>query len=274
MEKIFKEDFVLSNGVAIPLVGYGTWQVQDEKVLDTLIPLCMELGLHHIDTAWDYKNETIIGAVIKKHQIPRDQFFITSKLPSHIKGFDITLEYFAKTLKDLQLEYLDLYLIHAPWPWSEIGKDCSQGNVDSFKAMIQLYKEGKIRAIGVSNFSIADLQNIIKHTGFVPHVNQIPFFISHFDRELIKFCQDNGILVEAYSPFGTGRILDNGEIRAMANKYKVSVPQLCLRYCIEHEALPLFKTNHSEYLRSNIELDFAITPKDMEILDNIKREEK
>jgi len=268
--KKYLEHFTLSNGIKIQKVSYGTWQVKENEVLKKLIPTCFDLGLMHIDTAYDYRNEMMIGPILKNSGVKRENYFITSKLASHLKGYDITKKYFKESLDDLQLDYLDLYLIHAPWPWSDIGKDCTDGNIESWKAMIDLYKEGKIRSIGVSNFAIKDIEALISTTGFVPHVNQICFFIGHYDKELIDYCQKKGILIEAYSPLGTGKVLNNETITKMANKYNVTVPQLCIRYCLQHNTLPIFKTNHEEYLRSNLLLDFVISDEDMKFLDILK----
>ena len=268
--KAYQEHFILANGVNIQKLSYGTWQVRDDSVIQKLIPLCFDIGMYHIDTAWDYRNETMIGKALRASKTDRKDYFITSKLPSHIKGFDIAKEYFYSSINDLGLDYLDLYLIHAPWPWSDIGKDCTSGNIEAWKAMIELYNAKKIRSIGVSNFSIKDIEALIDATGFVPHVNQICFYIGHYDRELIEWCQAKGILIEAYSPLGTGRVLTNEDLIRVANKYNVTVPQLCIRYCFQKNTLPIFKTNHEEYLQSNLQIDFVISLEDMNYLDSIK----
>ena len=269
---IYLEHFTLSNGVKIQKVGYGTWQVRDKRVIRTLIPACFKLGLMHIDSAFDYQNEIMIRPVLRESGYKRSDYFITSKLPSHIKGFDITFKYFNESIKRLGLDYLDLYLIHAPWPWSDIGRDCTSGNIESWKAMIELYNAKKIRSIGVSNFSISDLKAIIEATGFVPHVNQVCFFIGHYDHELLKYCQKTGILVEAYSPLGTGKVLSDPDIMRVAKNYNVTVPQLCIRFCLQKGTLPIFKTNHEEYLVSNLKLDFEISDEDIAYLDTLRIE--
>ena len=147
MTYIKDEVYVLSNGVKIPKLGFGTWQISNEDAYQATLD-AIKAGYKHIDTAQGYRNEEAIGRALKDAKIDREDIFVTSKLPSHIKGYKQTLASFKKTMKDLQLEVLDLYLIHAPWPWDEIGKDCTEGNIESWKAMIDLHQEGKIRSIG------------------------------------------------------------------------------------------------------------------------------
>jgi diketogulonate reductase-like aldo/keto reductase len=168
------------------------------------------------------------------------------------------------------LDYLDLYLIHAPWPWDEIGKDCTEGNIQVWKAMEQLYDEGRIRAIGVSNFSIKDLQAILDNCDIVPMANQIPFYIGRDQKGLLAFCQTHKIVVEAYSPLATGAILDSPEIKQMAEKYGVTSAQLSIRYCLEKDTLPLPKSTHEARIIENAQLDFNISPEDVAVLDAMK----
>ena len=270
--KYYQEYFSMSNGIKIQKVGFGTWQMQDLEILGETISECFRLGLNHIDSAWDYQNESLIKQVLAKTNKKRSEYFVTSKLPSHIKGYDITLEYFNKSLTNFGFEYLDLYLIHAPWPWDDIGRDCTAGNIESWKAMIKLYQQKKIRSIGVSNFSITDLEAIIKATGFIPHVNQIRFFVGCYDKELVDYCHEKGILIEAYSPLGTGKVFDDIIIKQMADKYQVTVAQLCMKYCLQHDTLPIFKTNTISRIKENIDLEFEISKSDMDFLDTLKEE--
>jgi diketogulonate reductase-like aldo/keto reductase len=172
-------------------------------------------------------------------------------------------------MEALDLEYLDLYLIHAPWPWNEIGKDCSVGNVEAYKAMEKVYKEGRVRAIGVSNFGPKELDNIINNCEIVPHANQIAFFIGHNQKETDDYCKEKNILIEAYSPLAIGHALSNEQIQKMAKKYKVTPAQICLRYCIQKETLPLPKSTHESRIIENTKLDFEISVKDMKELDKI-----
>lgn len=268
MTEIQKDTYRLSNGVKIPKLGFGTWQISNEDAYQATLD-AIKAGYKHIDTAQGYRNEEAIGRALKDAKIERNEIFVTSKLPSHIKGYKQTLASFKKTMKDLQLEVLDLYLIHAPWPWDEIGKDCTEGNIESWKAMIDLHKEGKIRSIGVSNFSITDIQALIEATGFVPHVNQIKFYIGDTQDELVNFCKQNNILVEAYSPLATGRILENEVLKTIALDKKVSVAQLCIRYCLDKGTLALPKTTKYERMVENADLNFSLSPTELKKLDEL-----
>jgi diketogulonate reductase-like aldo/keto reductase len=263
------EFYVLSNGVKIPKVGLGTWQIPNDQVYQVTLD-AFKAGYTHIDSANGYQNEQGVGRAVKDSGLKREDIFITSKLPSHIKGYQVTLDSFKQTMDNFQMDVLDLYLIHAPWPWNEIGKDCTEGNIESFRAMIDLYNEGKIRSIGVSNFSVKDLKAVIGATGFVPHVNQIRFYVSDTQDEIVKFCQENNILVEAYSPLATGRILSDPQLQKIANDKGVSVAQVCIRYCLDKGTLPLPKTTKLERMIENAKLDFSLTTDEIKQLDQIK----
>ncbi len=263
---ILKENFIMHNGVAIPKIGFGTWQIKegDDGYRSTLYAL--KVGYRHIDTAAAYGNEKSVGRAIKDSGIPRQDIFVTTKLHSHIKGYESTFVELEKSLKNLGLAYLDLYLIHAPWPWSAMGTDHTQGNIDSWRAMIELHKAGKIRAIGVSNFSESDIDAIVKATGFVPHANQIPFFVGRPQIGIRDYCAKHNILVEAYSPLITGRIFKMQAVQEMAAKYKVTVAQLAIRYTLEMGTLPLPKSTHEEWILENTKVDFKIEPEDVKAL--------
>lgn len=268
--KTIQDVYVLKNGVKMPKVGFGTWQIPDGEACYNSVSLALKHGYRHIDTAAAYRNEASVGRAIKDSGIPRDQIFVTSKLQSHIKTYQETLEAFEKTLKELDMDYLDLYLIHAPWPWNEIGKDCDAGNVEAFKAMEKLYRDGKVRSIGVSNFSPKDLDNILKHCELIPHVNQIAFFIGNNQEETKNYCDAKGILVEAYSPLAIGYALSNDIIIKMAKTYNVTPAQLCIRYCIEKGTAPLPKSTHESRIIENTGLDFKMKEEDVKFLDTIK----
>lgn len=262
---MIKGNFVFHNNVEIPKIGFGTWQIPNDEAYDS-VTIALKNGYTHIDTALAYKNEENVGKAIKEFDIAREDVFITSKLPAQTKGFDETLEAFNETITNLGVDYLDLYLIHAPWPWDEIGKDYTEGNIQSWKAMEQLYNEGKIRAIGVSNFEVKDLQAIIDNCDIVPMANQIPFYVGRDQEDLLEFCKKHNIVVEAYSPLATGELLDNSEIKKMAEKYDVTPAQLLIRYCLERETLPLPKSTHEERIVQNKQVDFKISDEDLKEL--------
>lgn len=268
---IKNEFFELHNGVKIPAIGFGTWQVKDGDEAYESTLWALEAGYRHIDTAHAYGNEASVGRALRECGIAREEIFVTTKLPSHIKTFDGAKEHFYESLNSLGLEYLDLYLIHAPWPWSNIGEDCTEGNIEAWRAMIDLYNEGKIRAIGVSNFAVKDIEAIVNATGVKPTVNQIRYFIGNRQDAITDYCQANGILIEAYSPLATGEIANHEKLADTAKKYGVSIAQLCIRYCIEKNTLPLPKSVHKERIIANIDLDFHIKKEDMDYLDSIGR---
>ncbi|MGL4948749.1 MAG: aldo/keto reductase [Anaeroplasmataceae bacterium] len=263
------EYFVLYNNVKIPKVGYGTWQVKDGEEAYNSVLEAIKTGYTHIDTARVYENEVSVGKAIKDSKFKREDLFITSKLPSTIKSYKEALESFEESLRDLDLDYLDLYLIHAPWPWNNIGQDCSSGNVEAWKAMIELYNQGKIRSIGVSNFLVKDIKVLIDATGFKPMVNQIIYFIGNRQDEVTNYCQENDILIQAYSPLATGEIAENELLIKIAEKYNKSVAQICIRYCLEKGTLPLPKSVNKDRIKQNIDLDFVISDEDMKYLDSL-----
>ncbi len=267
---VLNEYFVLSNGVKIPKIGFGTWQIPNGEVAYDSVRFALKHGYRHIDTAAAYRNEESVGKAIKDSGIPREEIFVTTKLESHIKTYQEALDAFDKTIENLGLDYVDLYLIHAPWPWSEIGKNCDKGNIEAWKALEKIYQSGRAKSIGVSNFNPHDLENVIRNTVIVPHVNQIAYHIGRNQKDTQEYCDDKKILVEAYSPLATGRILDKEEIVEMAAKYKVSPAQLCIRYCIEKNTLPLPKSTHEGRIIENAHMDFNISKDDMAILDSIE----
>jgi diketogulonate reductase-like aldo/keto reductase len=269
---MIKNDFfTLEGGVKIPAIGFGTWQVKDGNEAYESTVWALEAGYRHIDTAHAYGNEESIGRAIRDFGIKRDELFVTTKLPSHIKTYEGAKAYFNESISALGLDYIDLYLIHAPWPWSNIGEDCTEGNIEAWRAMIDIQKEGSVRAIGVSNFAVKDIEAIVNATGVKPAVNQIRYFIGNRQDAITDYCQANGILIEAYSPLATGEIANHEKLASTAKKYGVTIPQLCIRYCIEKNTLPLPKSVHKERIEANIDVDFHIEKEDMEYLDSIGR---
>lgn len=268
--KTLHQTYTLNNGVKLPKIGLGTWQVPNGEDTYNSVLAALKNGYKHIDTAAGYGNEESVGRAIKDSGVKREEIFVTSKLESHIKTYDETLKAFEETMENLGFEYLDLYLIHAPWPWSEMGKNCDEGNVEAFKAMEKLYKDGRIRAIGVSNFSISDIQNILDNCEVTPAVNQIGYFIGLDNDDLQAFCESKGIQIVAYSPLAIGYALSNDTIQAMAKKYDVTPAQICIRYDVQKGAAPLPKSTHESRIIENSQVDFTISEEDMETLSNIK----
>jgi len=267
---ILTETYTLSNGVEIPKVGFGTWQIKAGEDAYNAVKNALEVGYRHIDTAQGYGNEKSVGRAIKDSGIPRDQIFVTSKLESHIKDYDKAKKAFDQTLEKLGMAYIDLFIIHAPWPWNEMGKDCSEGNVEAYRALEDAYKAGKAKAIGVSNFEVEHLQNILDNNNIVPHVNQIGYFIGIDQSNIIEFCRKNSVFIEAYSPLGIGFLLENKTIQNIAKKYSKSPAQICIRYLLQKGVVPLPKSVHKNRMVENSKLDFEIKTTDMKTLDAIE----
>ena len=266
------EYYILYNGIKIPKVGFGTWQSQDGKECYEAVRYAIEAGYRHIDTALVYKNEVSVGKAIKDSNLKREELFVTTKCPADIKTYEGAIDAFNTSLKNLDLEYIDLYLIHAPWPWSNVGGDYTSGNIAVWKAFVDLYNKGLIKAIGVSNFHPKDIDAIYKATKVMPMVNQIRCFLGNTQPNITAYCNDNGILVEAYSPLATGNILMNETLINIAKKYNKTEAQICLRYCLEKGTSPLPKSIHSSRIYQNIDLDFNIHEDDIKILDTIHDE--
>ena len=266
---IKNEFFTLNNGVQIPAIGFGTWQMADGEECYNACLNALKLGYRHIDTAFVYGNEASVARAIQDSGFLREDIFLTTKLPADIKTYEGAREYFEASLKNLGTEYVDLYLIHAPWPWHDVGGDYTEGNIAAWRAMIDIYNEGKVRAIGVSNFHANNITALIEATGFVPAVNQIRYFIGNTQNEITDFCQELGILVEAYSPLATGALTEHEDLIQVASAYGVTVPQICIRYCIERGLLPLPKSINPDRIKANLDVDFTISKEDMEYLNGL-----
>ncbi|MDO6993601.1 aldo/keto reductase [Brachyspira innocens] len=266
--KSLKDTFTLSNGYKIPCIGFGTWQTPDGETAVNAVKEAIKLGYKHIDTAAIYGNEKSIGKAIKESGINRDELFITSKVWNKERGYKTTLKAFEKTLNDLSLDYLDLYLIH--WPASvNQFKDWDNINLETWRAMTELYKAGKIKSIGVSNFMPHHLKSLME-TEIKPMVNQIEFHVGFMQEETFKYCNDNNILIEAWSPLGTGKMLDNNTLKEIANKYNKSIAQLCIRWCLQNNTLPLPKSVTPSRIKENTEIfDFVISDEDMKKINNM-----
>lgn len=266
---IKNELFTLNNGVKIPAIGFGTWQIANGDECYNACLSALRAGYRHIDTAFAYGNEESVARALADSGLSREEVFITTKLPADIKYYEGAVEHFEASLKNLGTDYIDLYLIHAPWPWTDMGADYTEGNIAAFSAMIELYNQGKVRAIGVSNFHVKDIKAIVEATGFLPAVNQIRYFVGNTQSEITEYCQANGILVEAYSPLATGALVEQDELVSLAEKYGVTIPKICLRFCIENGTLPLPKSVNEERIKANIDLDFEISREDMEYLNSL-----
>jgi len=255
----------LANKVKIPRLGYGTYKAHGDGLIEG-VKYALSIGYRLIDTAEMYENEEEIGKAIKQSEIPRDEIFITSKVWNTNQGFESTLRSFENSLRRLGTDYLDLYLIH--WPVS--GK-----YIESWKALEKLYKEGRIRAIGVSNFLIHHLQDIINNCEITPMVNQVEFHPYLLQRDLLDFCQRNKIQLEAWSPLMRGRVLNIPQIVDIAKKYKKTPAQIVLRWDLQHEVVTIPKSVHKERIKENAEIfDFELTEEEMKIIDNLDQSKR
>jgi diketogulonate reductase-like aldo/keto reductase len=265
---ILKDNLKLRNGVLVPILGFGTWQIKDGEEAYASTLAALTAGYRHIDTAAAYRNEGSIGRAIKDSGIPRDQLFITTKLESHLKNYQQTFIEFEQSRQRLGLDYIDLYLIHAPWPWSEwqTNPDYSQGNIAAWKAMEELYEAKKIRSIGVSNFEISHLEKLFQGVNLLPHVNQIPLWIGRPQKALRAFCQEKEIAVEAYSPLATGRIFKLELLQTLAKKYKRTPAQIAIRFTVDLGAITLPKSIQPKRIIENGDLDFKLDRDDMHAL--------
>lgn len=271
---VLQEEFTLSNLLRMPKVGFGTWQITDPGEAYEATSSALACGYRHIDTARVYGNEDSVGRAVRDSGIPRSEIFVTSKLPAEIKDHDEALASFETTMATIGLDYLDCYLIHAPWPWHDIGRDCAASNKAIWKAFEAIYRSGRAKAIGVSNFNVSDLQVILDGCSVRPMVNQIRFFIGNTQKEVVEFCRSKDIRVTAYSPLATGKILDHPDIRAVTERYGKSVAQLCIRYVIQKGVGPLPKSTHPQRIRENADVDFEITSADMGLLDRLSGTDK
>lgn len=264
------DTYTLNNGVKIPVVGLGTWQTPDGEVAEKSVLAALNSGYRHIDTAAAYGNEESVGRAIKKSGIRRDELFVTTKLWNSDHGYENTKKAIDTSLMKLGLDYLDLYLIHWPNPvamrdnWAEL-------NSESWQAMEEAQKAGKIRAIGVSNFRKHHLDALLENADVIPAVNQIYLNPSDLESDVRKENDKHQILSEAYSPLGTGDLLGNELVNKLAQEHGKSPAQILIRWSLEHGFLPLPKSVHEEYIKANGQVfDFSLSADEMKLLDGLE----
>jgi diketogulonate reductase-like aldo/keto reductase len=251
----------LNNGIEIPKIGLGVYQSPPGETTFRVVKYALEIGYRHIDTAKIYGNESDVGKAVKESKIPREEIFVTTKLWNSDQGFDQTIRAFDNSLQHLDLSYVDLYLIH----WPVKGK-----LIETWKAMVKILKEGKARAIGVSNYSIDELKETIQSSDILPAVNQIEYHPFLHQKELFNFCKRNRIQIEAYSPLTRGKRLNNISIIKMAKKYNKTSAQILIKWCIQQDIVAIPKSIHQNRILENIKVfDFEIEEKDMETLNKL-----
>lgn len=254
--------FILANGVEIPAVGFGTFRVKEGNG-EQIISDAIAQGYRHLDTAAFYFNEEEVGNAVRKSGIPREKFFITSKVWRDNLGYEETHKAFEESLKKLHVDYLDLYLMHWPRP-TDLSAEWKNLDVETWKAMEELYRAGKVRAIGVSNFLPHHLNNLMDRTGIIPLVNQLEFHPGYIQKAAVDFCQRLGIRVEAWAPLGRAKVFEDPLLTELAEKYHVSVAQICVRFALQCGVLPLPKSSSPERMKQNLDVfGFEIEDDDM-----------
>ena len=260
--------YTLSNGVQMPCIGIGTHQAQGEGAVAPLAQAINE-GYRLIDTAAAYLTEPVVAKAVQACDVPREELFITSKLRNAFHGYQATMEAFELTLANLETDYLDLYLIHWPNPiqYRTIWREATKG---TWRAFEELYAQGRIRAIGVSNFMPHHIDMLMEDAKVLPMVNQLKLCPGVTQPEIVRYCKEKGIRIEAYSPFGTGQVFKSEQIQSLAAKYGRTAGQICLRWSIQMGFIPLPKSVTPARIRENLNVfDFELSPEDMALISGM-----
>jgi methylglyoxal/glyoxal reductase len=266
MPKSLKDTTTLHNGVKMPWFGLGVFKVQEGSEVIESVKAAIKHGYISIDTAAIYQNEEGVGQAIRESGIPREELFITSKVWNSDQGYESTLQAYETSLKKLGLEYLDLYLIH--WPGKTKYKE-------TWKALEQLYKDGRVRAIGVSNFHIHHLKDLLEGAEIKPMVNQVEYHPHLTQKELHEFCKQEGIQLEAWSPLKRGELLSDPTINEIAQKYKKTPAQVMLRWDLQNGVVTIPKSIKEHRIIENADVfDFELTPQDMEKIDSLNKNDR
>ena len=261
--------YTLSNGIEIPGIGIGTHQAQGEGAVAPLVQ-AIEEGYRLIDTAAAYLTEPVVGKAMERCGVAREELFITSKLRNACHGYQATMEAFELTLSQLGTDYLDLYLIHWPNPiqYRPIWREATKA---TWRAFEELYAQGRIRAIGVSNFMPHHIDMLMEDAKVMPMVNQLKLCPGVTQPEIVKYCKEKGIVIEAYSPFGTGQVFKSEQIQSLCAKYGRSAGQICLRWSIQMGFIPLPKSVTPARIRENLNVfDFELTPEDVDLISQMQ----
>ena len=265
--KNINDCYTLNNGVQIPCIGFGTYKAATGNSAD-IIATAIEAGYRFFDTASFYETESYLAEAIKRSGLPREDFFITSKVWKTEMGYQETLEAFERTLKNLNTDYLDLYLIH--WPRPTLDKEWKDVCIATWKAMEELYKAGKVRAIGLSNFLPHHLDVILQNCTIKPMVNQLEMNPGYTQEAAVNYSQANDILVQAWSPLGRQRVLQAKLLVELAEKYQVSPARICLRYELQKGINPIPKASAMERMKDNMNVfNFTISAEDMHKLNTL-----
>ncbi len=257
----------LINGTQIPQIGFGTWQIPSGIIGYESVLSALEVGYRHIDTAASYYNEESVGKAIADSAIDREKLFITTKLHNSDHGYELTRVGFLKSLEALGLDYVDLYLIHWPNPIAH-RHHWQEANAGSWKAMEEFYEQGLIKAIGISNFDKRHIETLLQTATIAPMVNQIRLFAGEQQPDLVRYCKEKGMVLQAYSPLGTGTLLKSPVIAKIAQNHSKTVAQISLRYLVQKGFVVLPKTIRKEIMVENLAIfDFALNDDEMTKLD-------
>ncbi|GIM45205.1 glyoxal reductase [Collibacillus ludicampi] len=257
---------VLHNGVEMPWFGLGVYQAKEGEEVEFAVKTAIAVGYRSIDTAAIYENEKGVGKAVKESGVPREELFITTKVWNSRQGYESTLAAFEESRKKLELEYLDLYLIH--WPVKGKYKE-------TWKALEKLYKDGWVRAIGVSNFQVHHLEDLLADCEIVPMVNQVEYHPLLTQKELHSFCREQKIQLEAWSPLMRGEVLKHPTVTELAAKYQKTPAQIVLRWDLQNEVVTIPKSVHEHRIKENANIfDFEISREDMERLDGLNQNKR
>ena len=258
--------YKLSNGVEIPCIGFGMWQTPDNITGVNAVKSAIQAGYTHIDTAQAYGNEDCVQKAIAQSGVDRKKLFITTKLWNTNHSYDLTMKSFEESLRKLGTDYVDLFLIH--WPNPAAFRDHWQkANAETWKAMEELYEAGKIRAIGISNFRPHHIETLLETAKIKPMVNQIRLCPGETQDEVVDYCKSLGMVIEAYSPLGTGKIFDVPQMKVLAEKYGKSIAQICVRWSLQRGYLPLPKSVTPSRIEENLKVfDFELEDADVALI--------
>ncbi|MCE9548900.1 aldo/keto reductase [Candidatus Nomurabacteria bacterium] len=262
---------VLNNGVQMPIIGFGVFRIPDGEEVYNAVKTALEVGYRYIDTAMIYKNETGVGKAIYDSGIPREDIFVTTKLWNTDQGYESALKAIDASLERLGLAYVDLYLIHWPTAVGELRSGVSiNKREETWKAMEEIYKSGKAKAIGVSNFMVPHLEEMKNYAKVMPAVNQFEFHPFLYEEAVLNFCKKNNIAVQAHSPFADMKCATNETVKSIASKYAKTPAQVFLRWSLQHGCVPIPKSTHKERMVENINVfDFELSDEDMQTLNGL-----
>lgn len=260
------DTYKLQNGVEIPCIGFGTWQTPDGEVAVSSVCSAIQAGYRHIDTAQAYGNEESVGRGIRESGVRREDLFLTTKLWNEYHSYDLTMSTFEESMKKLGVDYVDLFLIH--WPNPVAFRDhWQQANAEVWRAMEELYRAGRIRAIGVSNFRPHHLEALMETATIAPMVNQIRLCPGDTQDAVVDYCRSHDMVLEAYSPLGVGRVFGVPEMQRLAEKYDRSIAQICIRWSLQRGYLPLPKSVTPSRIAENLEVfDFTLEEEDVRLI--------